>query len=87
MIAVGVDAPFLTNDDGGWACATTYVARGATPDSQVLADTTFTCTGSGGYEGLTAVMASVMAEDYTETFQGLILEGTLPAVPQAPAAP
>jgi hypothetical protein len=41
---------------------------------------------SSGYEGLSAVLVSEMAEDFSEEFVGLIFPGGMPPVPEPPAA-
>jgi hypothetical protein len=86
-ISVGIDAHYVRNDGGGWACVDSFVAKGATPASELLTDTTFTCTGNGGYEGLSAVLVSKQApDDLPEEFVGLIFAGDLPPLPEPPAA-
>ena len=86
-ISVGVDALYLRNEDGGWSCSHSYVAKGSTPGTEPLTKSTFTCIGEGGYEGLTAVLVSEqVAGAYAGEFAGLIFPGDLPAVPEAPAA-
>jgi hypothetical protein len=86
-ISVGIDAPSLRNDDGGWRCSYGYVAQGSTPATQPLTESTFTCVGEGGYEGLTAVLVSrQVAGFFAEEFAGIIFSGDLPAVPAAPAS-
>jgi hypothetical protein len=86
-IAVGIDAPYLRNEGGGWACMYGFIAKGASPDSEPLTGNTFTCTGNGGYEGLSAVLVSTLAPDsFAEEFVGLIFSGDLPPVPEPPTA-
>ena len=59
-ISVGMDAAFLRNEGGDWACSATYLVKGSDPMTQeALTDSsTFTCVGSGGYEGLSAVLVT-----------------------------
>lgn len=78
--SVGIDARYLQNEDGSWACTSTYLAKGRTPDP-ALTDPTFTCVGGGGYEGLTAVL--VIEAHVGEEFVGLIFSGDLPPEPRA----
>jgi hypothetical protein len=85
-ISLGMDASFLRNEGGDWACSTGYLAKGSSPDGEALADnSTYTCVGSGGYEGLSAVLVSKPAEGFSDEFVGLIFSGDLPPVPEAPA--
>ena len=86
-ISVGMDASFLRNEGGDWACSTEYLVKGSSPDVEVLTDgSTYTCIGSGGYEGLSAVLVSKPAEGFSDEFVGLIFPGDLPPLPEAPAA-
>lgn len=88
-IAVGMDASFLRNDGGDWACSYGYLVKGTDPETQevVTASSTYTCVGSGSYEGLSAVLVSKPIEDsFSDEFIGLIFSGELPPVPEAPAA-
>ena len=65
-ISVGMDAAFLRNEGGDWACSATYLVKGSDPMTQeALTDSiTFTCVGSGGYEGLSAVLVRKPAEEF-----------------------
>jgi hypothetical protein len=88
-IAVGMDASFLRNEGGDWACTNAYIVKGTDPLTQeVLTDSsTYTCLGGGGYEGLSAVLASKPMEDsFSDEFVGLIYSGDLPPLPEPPAA-
>ena len=87
-ISVGMDASFLRNEGGDWACSSGYLVKGSDPMTQeVLTDSsTYTCVGSGGYEGLSAVLVSEPAEGFSDEFVGLIFSGELPPVPEAPVA-
>ncbi len=83
-ISVGIDTLYVRNDDGGWSCSDGYVAKGASPGTEPLTKSTFTCIGEGGYEGLTAVLVSEqVAGAFTGDFAGLLFPGALPAVPEA----
>jgi hypothetical protein len=84
--AVSVDAPYLRNDGGDWACLDTSLLRGSGMSSESLTDTTFTCTGNGGYAGLSAVLVSTFTEGFNEKFVGLIFSGDIPPLPEPPAA-
>lgn len=85
-VSVGIEASHLQNEGGGWACWSAYVQQGATPAHGYM-EGEFTCQGSGGYEGLTAVLATTpkTGSDVLE-FVGLIFAGDLPVVPEAPPA-
>ncbi len=87
-ISVGTDVSFLRNEGGDWACSFGYLVKGSDPMTQeVLTDSsTHTCVGSGGYEGLSAVLVSEPAEGFSDEFVGLIFSGELPPVPEAPVA-
>ena len=69
----------------GWACWWEYVIKGVTPTEPTI-DNTFTCHGSGGYEGLTAVLVSTPTVGFAAEFVGLISSGDLPPAPEPPAA-
>jgi hypothetical protein len=81
VISVGIDARYLQNEDGSWACTSAYLAKGMTPDP-ALSDPTFTCVGDGAYEGLTAVL--VIEAHVGDQFVGLIFSGDLPPAPGTP---
>jgi hypothetical protein len=88
-ITVGMDASFLRNEGGEWACSYPYLVKGTDPMTQedVTASSTYTCIGSAGYEGLWAVLVSEPIEDsFSDEFVGLIFSGELPPVPEPPAA-
>ena len=84
-ISVGTEAHYLQNEGGGWACSSAYVIKGVTPTVPTT-DNTLTCHGSGGYEGLTAVLIATPTGEFALEFSGLIFSGDLPPVPEAPAA-
>jgi hypothetical protein len=87
VVSVGTSARYLSNEGGGWACVAGYLGTGATPDLAALADDTFTCIGSGGYEGLSAIIVTTLhADDFGDDFVGLIFPGDVPSAPEAPAA-
>ncbi len=85
-ISVSVDAPYLRNDGGEWACLDTSLLRGSGMSSEAVTDTTFTCAGGGGYAGLSAILVSSFTEGFNEEFVGLIFSGDFPPVPEPPAA-
>jgi hypothetical protein len=87
-VSVGMDASFLRNEGGDWACSTGYLVKGSAPDTESLTDgSTYTCIGGGGYEGLSAVLvAKPLADAFGDEFVGLIFSGSVPPVPEAPAA-
>jgi hypothetical protein len=85
-ISISVDAPYLRNDGGDWACLDTSLLRGSDMSSEAFADTTFTCTGNGGYAGLSAILVSSSTAGFNEEFVGLIFAGDFPPVPEPPAA-
>lgn len=82
-ISVGMDAAYLRNDDGGWACSTSSLAKGSV---DVADPTTFNCVGDGGYEGLSAILVLVDAGGFAEDIVGLIFSGDFPPLPGPPAA-
>ena len=84
-ISVGMDAAYLRNDGGGWACSSGgYLAD----SSGALAGTisTLTCIGDGGYAGLSAILVLEEAGGFTSDIVGLIFSGDLPPLPEPPAA-
>jgi hypothetical protein len=82
-ISVGMDAAYLRNEGGGWACSASYLAK----DEVDVADPlTFNCIGDGGYAGLAATLVLVDAGGFAEDFVGLIFSGGFPPLPEAPAA-
>lgn len=88
-ISVGMDASFLRNEGGDWACSYGYVVKGTGPTTQevVTASSTYKCVGSGDYEGLSAVLVAKPIEDsFSDEFVGLIFPGDLPPLPAPPAA-
>ena len=83
---VGMDAAYLANEGGGWACSASYLASGSGMSSLSVNDTTFDCTGDGGYAGLSAILVSTPGSGFTEDFVGLIFSGDAPPLPAPPAA-
>ena len=84
---VSLDAAYLRNEGGGWACSAIDLLDGASVRSGIaLTGTARTCIGNGGYEGLSAILASEYGPGYSEEFVGLIFPGDFPPLPEAPAA-
>lgn len=81
-----MDAPYLRNDGGEWACLDTSLLRGSGMSSEAVAETTFTCTGNGGYAGLSAILVSSPTVGFSEEFVGLIFASDFPPVPEPPPA-
>jgi hypothetical protein len=84
-ISVGTDTADLRNDGGGWACSTISLLEGSGDTSQRVTGDTVTCTGDGGYAGLSAVLI-IEQVGRSEGFSGLIFYGDIPPLPEAPAA-
>jgi hypothetical protein len=81
-ISVWMDAAYLRNDEGGWACSSSSLAQ----DGVDVADPwTFSCIGDGGYAGLSASLVLVDAGGNSEEFVGLIFSGDFPPLPEPPA--
>jgi len=85
-ISVGTDTADLRNDGGGWACSTISLLEGSGNSSQRVTGDTVTCTGDGGYAGLSAVLIIAQTGGRSEGFSGLIFSGDFPPLPEAPAA-
>jgi hypothetical protein len=84
---VSLDAAYLRNEGGGWACSAIDLLDGGSVRSSIaLTGTALTCIGNGGYEGLSAILASEYGSGYSEEFVGLIFPGDFPPLPEAPAA-
>lgn len=83
-VEVGTDAAYLANDGGSWACSNTYVGQEFSEPG--YGPTTFTCTGAGGYAGLSAILVLVGAGGNAEEFTGLVFSGEFPPPPEPPAA-
>jgi hypothetical protein len=83
-IGVDMDAAYLRNDGGGWACSSSYLIE--VPSVTYTGTATFTCMGDGGYAGLSAILALVDVGGNAEEFVGLIFSGDLPPLPEPPAA-
>ena len=79
---VEMEAFYLRNDGGGWACSDTNLYKGLNNNGTLLTTgTTYICVGEGGYAGLSAILAHTDAD-----LVGLIFSGDLPPMPEAPAA-
>ena len=82
-VEVGMDAAYLRNDGGSWACSNTYVGQDFSEPG--FGPGTFTCTGADGYAGLSAILVTEGAGGNAEEFTGLIFSGDFPPLPEAPA--
>jgi len=77
-ISVGMDAAYLANESGSWACSSSYLAK----DEVDVADPfAYDCVGDGGYAGLSASLVVVDAGGNAEDFVGLIFSGDFPPLP------
>jgi hypothetical protein len=86
-ISVGMDAAYLRNEGGGWACSASYVENGYGRSAEAIsASDTFTCIGDGGYAGLAAILVLTDAGGFSEDLVGLIFSGGFPPLPEPPAA-
>jgi hypothetical protein len=87
-ISVGMDTRYLRNDDGGWACSYGYLVDGSGQFADPLAGSTstYTCTGDGGYAGLSAILVLEDTGGFSADIVGLIFPGDLPPLPEPPAA-
>ena len=88
-ISVGMDAAYLRNDGGGWACSSGgYVEKGSGTFADAVPETTstFTCVGDGGYAGLSAILVLGRLGAFPTDFVGLIFSGGFPPLPEPPAA-
>jgi hypothetical protein len=86
FISVNMDAAYLRNDEGGWACSASNLFKGYGLFPSELTGETFTCTGEGGYEGLSAIVVNEQGGSSSEEFVGLIFSGDFPPLPEPPAA-
>jgi hypothetical protein len=87
-ITVNMDAAYLRNDGGGWACSNSGLLRGSGMSSKDVTGGTFThtCIGDGGYEGLSAILVLDQAgAGNSEEFVGLIFSGDFPPLPEPPS--
>ena len=66
-ISVWMDAAYLRNDGGGWACSNSSLAK---DDVDVADPLAFSCVGDGGYAGLSASLVLVDAGGSTEDLVG-----------------
>ena len=86
-VNVDVDAAYLLNDDGGWTCSNTSLLRGQGYGAELVGGPayTYTCTGSGGDAGLSAILVPQTTSGNNEEFVGLIFSGDFPPLPEPPA--
>jgi hypothetical protein len=85
-ISVAMDAAYLRNDGGGWACSSGGDLVDGSGMSVAGTTSTMTCVGDGGYAGLSAVLVLEDAGGFSSDIVGLIFSGDLPPLPEAPAA-
>jgi hypothetical protein len=87
IISLSMDAAYLRNDDGGWACSNSSLAKGSGMSTTDVTGGTFThtCIGDGGYEGLSALLVSEFTVGFSEEFVGLIFSGDFPPLPEPPS--
>ena len=86
-ISVDMEAAYLRNDGGGWACSDTNLVKGSGMYTTGLTTgATFVCVGEGGYAGLSAILVHQDTGGFSEDIVGLIFSGDLPPLPEAPAA-
>ncbi|MEZ4596157.1 MAG: hypothetical protein R3C32_04510 [Chloroflexota bacterium] len=72
----------LANQDGGWRCDAAYhVAHGSGLFFDPDHPESVTCVGTGGYEGLTAIVAVDWSDFQNVTIAGLIVPGEPPPPP------
>jgi hypothetical protein len=84
-ISIKMDAVYLRNEGGDWTCSASDLLRGSGYGSEEATGTTYTCIGAGGYEGLSALLASEQDLNFSEEFVGLIFSGDFSPLPE-PAA-
>ena len=87
--SVGMDAAYLRHEGGGWVCSASYLEKGSGMSAEAVTEVgvwTHTCTGDGGYEGLSAILVAEESEGFSEKFVALIFSGDLPPLPEAPTA-
>jgi hypothetical protein len=80
-----MDAAYLRNEGGGWACSDSRLLRGSASSSEAVTGGTFVCAGDGDYAGLSAILVLEEAGGFTEDIVGLIFSGELPPMPERPA--
>lgn len=85
-IEVGQDGAYLRNEGGGWACTSSYIARGAGSGARPVTGLTMDCVGDGGYAGLSAILVLTAAGGFSEDIVGLIFSGDFPPPPGPSAA-
>jgi hypothetical protein len=84
--AVNMSALFIGNDGGGWTCSSPNLLNSGGLFATGLTGATYTCVGSDGYAGLSAILVLDGAKGDSEEFTGLIFPGDFPPVPEPPAA-
>ena len=79
-------AEYLTNEGGGWTCPVYELASssGYIPNHYTTGGIQL-CVGTGGYEGLSALVVWPEANDNTNPFMGRIFSGDVPPLPASPA--
>ena len=83
-MAISSVAYDLQNDGGSWSCGTNpSFTHNVDASFTVVTDETSSCTGSGAYEGLSAILAIDWSQHGLQTvpFTGVIFPGELPASP------
>jgi len=82
-ISVDMDSAYLRNDGGGWVCSNAGLLKGEGMYAELVGGPsyTFTCTGNGGHEGLSAILVSGATTGFNEEFVGLIFSGDFPPLP------
>ncbi len=83
---VSMDAAYLQNDGGSWACTDSRLLEGSGSGSTAVTGGNFTCVGEGGYAGLSAIVVLEPSVGFNEDLVGLIFSGELPPMPGPPAA-
>ncbi len=85
-ITVEMEAEYLQNDGGGWACSNTNLYKGLGNGGTLLTTgATYVCVGEGGYAGLSAILVHKDAGGNAQDVVGLIVSGDLPPLPEPPA--
>ena len=85
-ISISMDAAYLRNERGGWACSASDLLKGSGQFSAPVTGATFNCIGDGGYAGLSAILVLEEAGGFSEDLVGLIFSGDFPPLPEPPAA-
>ena len=80
-------AEYLTNEGGGWTCPVHRLASSSGYIPNEYGSTAIqVCTGTGGYEGLSAMVSWLEPNGSATSFVGLIFSGDVPPMPEPPAA-